>query len=526
MNGRPKGRQRDLIARQEWTVRLNRFAGAKTAKQRQAAIDAPLKINPGGTVRDMLQAWGYSASARGRKAKQTAEEPSTAPARERLEYTLTYLFGKTPTPVPSLYAKLSGRVDTTVKDACRIVAAMIFAWPEPLSEAPAGERQTAQDSACSLAERFMRELLVELSDGKSREWTAEGMKIRAFPLVDEERVRPTPFMSDAGEKEGALIVAGAKNILIGTHPVDAIRQSHHLIRQFVGTDHKGLLIFVFNSAIFEAGKEGFNLLYNAGLLSTAMIAFALFPEDYDYTQPIQEHKVDWSAWRKLSRRCCVVIRKPPLIHPSTGEFLKLYEFDDFVASWRPEQKFDRLGELRGFVRFDTDHILPRVYPSEFGGSMSGHDLYWDVLVRPASGAPEGLEVKYYTPPIWSLAATADSQERNAKSADNFAYQRGRRRPAKETVSIEEDSEDAFYVIRKISPGPRYDDAQRAMYMAARGRLNLDDGAKHAGNLNAAAALRQIGYEVLPISTMLSLFPRALHFAAAGITAAEKNVTEA
>ena len=514
MNGRPKGRQGDLIARKEWTTRLNRFASAKTGKQRQAAIEGALKINPGGTVRDMLQAWGYSASARGRKAKQSAEDQSATPARERLELTLATLFGKTPSPVPSLYAKLAGRVDTTVKDACRIVAALIFAWPEPLGGSQAAQTKEGREAACSLAELFIRELLGELSAGRSSEWTVEDMEIRVFRLVDEERVGVSQFIKEAGEKEGALIVAGAKSILLGTHPVDVIRQFHSLTSEFVAENHKGLLIFVFNSAIFEAGKEGFNLLYNVGLLSTAMIAFALFPENYDYRHPIQEHRVNWSAWRTLSKRCCVVIRKPPLIDPSTGEFLKQYKFDDFVARWRPEQRFDKLNELRGFVRFDSGHVLPQSYPPEFGDheTLSGRDLYWDVLVRPMQGKQDQFDVEYFIPPLQRIAATADSQERREAEA-NFLYppNKNRGRPAAQAKTIEED---LFYVVRKNSPGEQFNDAQRAIYMAARGRLGLEEGEQHTKNLNAAAALRQIGYEVLPISIMLSLFPRALHFAAA------------
>jgi hypothetical protein len=505
MNGRPKGRQRDLIARKEWTARLNRFAAAKTSKQRQATIETALKINPGGTLREMLQAWGYSASARGRKAKQSAEEKSATPARERLELTLATLFGKTPSPVPSLYAKLAGRVDTTVKDACRIVAALIFAWPESLGVLHGTTSKKARDAACSLAELFIRELLTELSGGRSREWAAGDMDIRVFRLVDEERVGVSQFIKGAGEEEGALIVAGARNILIGTHPVDVIREFHRVTSQFVGKDHKGLLIFVLNAAIFESGPEGFNLINNIGLLAAAVTAFALMPGDYNYINPIQDYKVDWSAWRTLSSRCCVVLRKPPLIDPSTGQFLKPHRFDDFIAGWRPEQKFDRLGELRGFVRFDSNHVLPRTYPSKFGEDVLGKDLYWDVLVRPTQSELDGLGVQYFIAPLPQTAKTA------AALRGSEEPQRERGRPALTTMSIEEDF---FYVIRKESPGPHYDDAQRAIYMAARGRLNLDQGERHGQNLNAAAALRQIGYEVLPISIMLSLFPRALHFAAA------------
>jgi hypothetical protein len=249
------------------------------------------------------------------------------------------------------------------------------------------------------------------------------------------------------------------------------------------------------------------------LLSTAFTAFALFPEDYDYAHSIQQHQVDWSRWRTLSSRCCVVIRKPPLIDPISGALLKHNKFDDYVARWRPEQQFARLNELKGFVRFDSNHVLPRTYPAELGQTetLSGRDLYWDVLVRPASTEPEGLMVQYFIPPQQPIAPAAESRgERNIPGSRVSKTQRRPGRPAAKTVSIEEDS---FYVIRRDSPGAYYDDAQRTIFMAAKGRLNLDTGAEHEKNLNAAAALRQIGFEILPISYLLLLFPRSLHFAA-------------
>jgi hypothetical protein len=495
MNNRSKGRKGELEARQEWTERLNRFAAAKNAKQRQAAIEPELKINPGGALRDLLLAWGYSASSRGRKAKNLDTEAPGVPARQRLEASLNELYGAKPASVASLYKKLAGTMPTTVKDACRIVAALISSWPEPMAPS-----STAQN----LAESFVRELLSVLSSGRSYEWTLADMEIRIFNLIDEERIGVSEFIGDAGQQEGALIVAGARNILVGTHPVNIISEFHSLTTNFIARRGKGILVFVFDSALFEAGREGFKLLYNIGLLSTAVTAFALYPKDYDYTNSIQQHKVDWSSWREFSSRCCVVIRKPPFINPSSGELLKRDNFDRYFASWKPAQKFDQLAELKGFVRFDSSHVLPREYPPGFEHheQLDDRDFYWDVRVRPAPQEPDGLEVHYFIPPSERIVAALAAQE---------ASERGRGRPPAKTLPIEEDF---IYVIRRNSPGPRYDDAQRAIYMAARGRLNLDDGNQHSKNLNAAAALRQLGYEVLPISLMLSLFPRALHFAAA------------
>ncbi len=502
MAGPSKHRKDILDARRIWTERLNRFAEAKTAKQRQAAIEPALKINPGGTIRDLLQAWGYSAASRGRKAKGEETEKKREPARQKLEQTLEKLYGKKPTPVPSLYKKLSGHAPTSVKDACRIVSALVSSWPEPLSSIS----KTLDDAAHGVkgfAKSFIRELLSNLSGGRSHGWSANDMEVRVFNLIDEVRMGITEFIKDAGEKEGALIVAGARTILLGPDPIDTIRLFHNVTSNFIGNNHKGLLIFVFDAALFEAGEDAYRLLYNLGLLSMAMTAFAIFEEQYVSTLPIRQHKVDWSRWRSLSSRCCVIIRRPTVIDPSTGELLKGKKLDEFIASWLPKQEFARLEDLKGFIRFDGSHVLPRTYPTPLSENqiLSGRDLYWDILVRPSPSRPDDLEVLYFTPPI---------EEAFPISKVTEAPQRTRGRPGSKFQTIEEE---VSYLIRQGSPGHLFDDAQRAIFMASRGRLNLDNGTRHEENLNAAAALRQIGYEVLPISVMLSLFPRSLHFAA-------------
>jgi hypothetical protein len=329
-----------------------------------------------------------------------------------------------------------------------------------------------------------------------------------FRLVDEERASASHFIQEAGEEEGALIVAGRQNILIGPHPVDTVREFHRVTSKF-SEGKGGILIFVFDAAILEAGKDGIYLLDNIGLLSTAMTAFALFPKDFDSGAAIQQHEIDWSRWRTLSSRCCVVIRKPPLIDTSSGALLNRNKFDEFIAAWHPRQNFEALRDLKGFIRFDSSHVLPRKYPDQFKDQeiLSDLDLYWDVIVRPLNRAPEGLEVRYYIPPPQTVNATIKSRQRRDYDQSLDLSQRGR--PSSKTIPVEED----LFVVRQSSPGSYYDDAQRAIYMAARGRLNLDFGDQHLRNLNAAAALRQLGYEVWPISILLSFFPTRLHFAA-------------
>mgnify|MGYP001595801058 CR=1 FL=1 len=67
----------------------------------------------------MLEAWGYSASGRGRKKAGDAEQGG-APARERLEHTLKDIFGRDRSPIKSLYPKLAGTTHATVRDAARL----------------------------------------------------------------------------------------------------------------------------------------------------------------------------------------------------------------------------------------------------------------------------------------------------------------------------------------------------------------------------------------------------------------------
>jgi hypothetical protein len=507
MKARPKGRKGEQEAREEWTARLQRFANARTAKQKQAAIEPALKINPGGALRDMLLAWGYSASARGRKPKGAKTNGQDKTARERLEETLDRLYGAKPTPVRSLYAKLAGRADITVQDACRIVAALMVTWPERLETLEDfSTLEKAAKKAAQLADALTRELLSELSGGRSRMWQKSELNIRVFKLIHQERIGASNFIEQAGKQEGALIVAGARRILIGSDPLDVLQNFHTVTRSFAAPNHKGILIFVFDAAVFEAGKEGINLLYNIGLLSTAIQTFALFSDDYDYREPVQEHTVDWSRWKRLSTRCCVAIRKPTLVDPRSGELLKQDKFDDFIARLQPEHKFTPLGALKGFTRFDSVHVMPRKYPSEFRVDGLSDDLYWDVRIHPVQGKPENLEVEYFVPSTQgNIGASAGKDFFYTKYVDEL-----RRSVSHKYITVEED---LAHVIKMESPGFYYDDAQRALYMAARGRLNSDSGLQHFKNMNAAAALRQVGYEVLPISVMLSLFSRIFYIAA-------------
>lgn len=510
MKGSSRDRTAALEMRQEWTARLVRFAQASTVERKQAELERAQQINPGGTLRDMLEAWGYSSSGRGRKAKEA--EHHDKPARERLEDSLKELFGRASSPVKSLYPKLAGKTFVTVRDAARIVAALIAAWPEPLKGEPKNVDERRR-RAKQLAEDFMRVLLTELTEGRSWEWTPAEMEGFGFLLADEERIRGSQFIKDAGEREGALIVASTKNILVGPDPVSILRLFREAASNFVQQGSKGLLIFVFNAGLFDAGDDRFDLLFNLGQLTTAMTAFALFEDDLLQERPtIRLYKVDWSRWQSLSARCCVVVRRPPLVAPDSGELLARENFDDFIRTWLPRRPFDRLENVEAIRSFGGRDILPRAYPAAWdaNGAMEGRDFHWDVVIQPSAKEPEGLLVEYFIPHTFP-GSSAPANGAVIEAGSGSHEQSGRGRPSAQIRPVEGE---ITYLIRKGSPGRAYDDAQRAIYRAARGRLHLDTGTKHEENLLAAAGLREVGYEVLPISVALSLIPRSLYYAAA------------
>ena len=251
-----------------------------------------------------------------------------------------------------------------------------------------------------------------------------------------------------------------------------------------------------------------------------MAAFALFQHELEEAHAVKLYRVDWSRWQALASRCCLVMRRPPLVHPESGELLAREAFDDFIGEWMPLRPFDRLKDLEPIASFDSSHILPRTYPAELDvhEALRGKDLHWSVTVRPCWEAPEGLKVEFFIPPAQSVAPTLASE--NGEISELVGEKRGKRgRPQGLTRAIEGDS---FYVIRRPSPGRAYEDAQRAIYMAARARLFLDSGREHKRNLIAAAALRQIGFEVLPISVGNVTFCRA-RFTTLQVSRSERKV---
>jgi hypothetical protein len=512
MKGSSKRRAAGLATRQEWTARLNRFIEAKTPEEKRAVFEHAQQINPGGTIRSMLEAWGYSASGRGRKPKGTsAADKDVKPARERLEEALADLYGSESNPVKSLYPKLAGKTFATVRDAERIVAALLWAWPEPLRRDLRGMMEDRRRKARPVAVEFVRALLAELSEGRSWDWKSSDIDLYAFRLADEERIGASQFVKEASEREGALIVASAKHVLVGKNPIEAIRDFRKLTSHFIDEGSKALLIFVFNTGIFDPGDEKYDLLFNLGHLTTAMTAFALFQEELEERQTVRLYTVDWSRWQRLAARCCVVVRRPPLIDPSSGELLTRESFDDFISTWQPARQFESLEHIEPIRSFGGRHILPRAYPAELSGDdmLSRRDFYWDVTVRPCDEAREGLKVEYFIPHAQPATATHAPNGADAEAGQVVQELGGRGRRPAQTRPIEGET---FYVIRKESPGEAYDDAQRTIYRATRGRLHLDTGREHDGNLLAAAALREAGYEVLPIAVAMSLLPRSLYYA--------------
>jgi hypothetical protein len=193
------------------------------------------------------------------------------------------------------------------------------------------------------------------------------------------------------------------------------------------------------------------------------------------------------------------MKRPPIINPGSGAFIRPADaFDAHLETLIPDVKVEKLGSLSGYTRVQSEHILPEHYPRAFDDTKGGdnRDLYWDVLVRPSPENPARLNVQYFIPPLQPVVATTEAQ----------TAPRGRGRPPASKLPIDDD---LSYLLSKDSPGGTYDDAQQMIYKAARGRLRLDSGALHGENLNAAAALRHLGFEVMELRTMLNLFPLTL-----------------
>ena len=498
-----KGKDDGRTPRQRWTETLRILSSAVTPEDWQRELSDLPKINPGKVVRSLLEAWGYSLAARGRKKGNSP--PSLIRGRDLIEETLQRLFpderdgqrGETKArqPVASFNAKLSGNIDLSVRDSWKIAAALLRTWPEQIPALQA----YSDDQIIRFARSLVVELLQDITNGQSAEWSDEEMDIRMFRLIDEDRVGVRQFIKDAGEQEGALIVAGIRNILIGTHAVDTVRQFQALTTDFLGEHHKGILIFVFDAAFFDAGEDALHLFINFATLRTAIEAFSLFEKDYGYQGLMPKHRVSWNRWEALSSKCCVVMRKPQVPDPTSGVVLEGDALDSYLKDRMLRGNDEKPGSFSGGTRIDSEHVLPRFNPPAFDDtarSAPRSDLYWDVLVRPSKTSHASLDVQYFIPPPEPITATTEAQ----------TALRGRGRPPAPKLPIEDD---LSYLVNKASPGLEYDDAQRLIYKAARGRLNLDSGSLHAENLNAAAALRSVRFEVMTLPEMLNLYPQSL-----------------
>lgn len=506
-----------------WTALFNHLASSERAN-----VYDHLKTyrnNPGGAIKALYRAWSRATSLDARSGSKGGRG-NTEGGRQQLASILKNMYESDKSPVPSLFKKLAGEIPISVRDAIRIVSAFLLEWPggnlQPV--ATASRKRAKAKVARELADKFVRQLLHPLNE-RSADWDLDELETRVFILLDEERIGARRFVHEAGKEEGALIVAGSRNVLVGTSPIDTMRQFHELTSQFVGQDNKGILIFVLDAGILEAGDSRFELLQNIGLLSSALTAFALFPSDDEATRALEVSHVDWTRWRAISGRCCLVMRRPPLVDPASGKPLLRKAFDQFINSWNPPLAFERLPQPRGFVPFDASHLLPAYLPLKSVDiqALSGSDLYWDVLIRGDAAEADSLSVRYFVPPSQRLLPVAEPLqspefgEPDVPSDSRLRSVRGR--PPLPAQLIEEDS---FYVKSVASPGKKYDQAQKAIYRAARGRLKLDNGATHQENLHAAAVLRELGFEVLPVAIALSILPRALFFAST--KAAEPAVT--
>ncbi len=508
--------ERRLKKREEHKNKLIEFAGVLNTFCSASDADKPhvipqeWKKKPGGVIRELFKTWSFVFAANAENEERGPQSLAKLRGRDRLAEMINEIYGADDrkNPVRSLVAKLAASMPASVRDTIRIVAAIIANWP--LDELEATKNALDRDAkfvlAKSFSEAFVRELLSHQSEGKSHDWTDAELEDHVFLLKDEVRISSERFVREITQEKGALIVAGAQRILVGDNPVAIIRSFLELTKFFADENNEGILIWVVDAGFLEAGADRFLLLYNLELLSTAMTTFAMMQSDPHPLHSLGIQKIDWSSWRSLSSRCCVVMRDPPVIDPQTGDFIPPHKIDDFICKWFGANHFEKLSTARTYIRLDGQHILPSVFPRGFGrgDELSGESLYWDVRVRPSKEEPMNLAVEYFVLPKQEVSeAITTHQARTASDNESpHAYHpqpKGRGRPTTHKIPIE----GYVTVIKVDSPGFDYDQAQRLIYLAARGRLKLDTGEKHKDNLKAAAALRERGFETWPIDIMMS-----------------------
>lgn len=440
-------------------------------------------------------------------------------------------------PVHNLPAKITGNAPASVEDTIRIVTAMIFHWPH--EELPKGGPEYAKlrlaenDSALAqtIAERFVRTLLMPLLGGNAKEWESLDREKRAFRFKDEERISVTTFLEIASTEKGALIIAASKRTFIERDPVDSIKNFAKLADKFSDQDGRGLVIFLINASIFEDLDSRHERLYNLGLLNTAILAYALECNTEIGRSPLAQgsNGGDGEKWRGFARRCCIVMWNPPLIDTTTGLTLAEEGIDKCVGEIGRWQEF---GRTQALERLRLEHLLPQMLPLGFRDAdpISGDAFHCNVRVT-EKGNENELQVKFFVVPQQEVAGNGDQDDTKIRS---------RGRPiATEPI---EGKRAAYLVDRRPTDKPhvsddhqarQYDNAYRAIYLAARGRLAHTTSPTVLASQeeeSAIAALRQEGFEVFPVAIAVSLLPELITAAArpaevdSGPSVNEHNVT--
>jgi hypothetical protein len=464
-SGEPDVGSASLVALDAWTRLL--------ARANSGAPDAfsELHGDPGQILRDLVLTWGFQ---RPNRISEQLERAFTTLAQDGLKPV-----------IHNLHSKVVGRTPLMLTDATHLVAAIVHTWPK---EGPLEDLRSAR-LARAFALRFMREFMLATAPTKSAEELQRAYD-RALTANDTSELDRLviylregaaadahALILEASGHPGALIIAAAKNIFIGSDPSTDIRDFVDLCATFADPSGKGLLIIVMDGDLF--GEESHLTIYHLSLLGAAITRYALMQRD------------SWDGWLRFRNRCCLVLRDFAAISSKSTELAKGSAIDVLVQEELHVKEFDVLPDAAPTSEFSfgPNEVLRNDYPSwvdhSYAKSQSHH---WDVvLTEGETGAP--TKVRYFIVPRQQVGKLGERDK-----------DKHRRLVASEVAHLIESAKPSSAADREA-----YDAAQEAIYWAARGRLGLDrDHETRQRNLMAAAELRRMGFEIFPIEVALAL----------------------
>ena len=479
-------------SREVWAAALRQLAENPSLK-----LDDGFLEKPGQAVYRLYRAW----------LSQHSHEASRDALHKEIE--------KSGRAVASLNHKLAGRMFMSARDMINVVATIIQAWTVD-SEGRTTPMKGVSDEL-ALSDQFVRQLLYRAAGGDLFEnlpaddirrirhdpslWNEEELRTRALQLL-ESRISARRLLKLAGRGKGALIVASAEQAIMGYNPISRLHEFRGLLDYFMKDEALGYLIWVIDMGPLTEIPDSIQKFVNLASIQTAIKAYAMLSPTRSF---------DLNQWNKLQHRVCIVVKNATVISQG-GEFRRGADAASELESDSQQVMTEDAAEnaRANYPSLQEMHFLPREVPTEWIKRLGKRRLHdeaqWNVWIQDDE---ESLKVAWYVTPKQEISVEVKQDTRREASREK-GTRRGR--PEKFTPI-----EGEAYLINIVSPDNKsydklgyknkfYDDAQKLIYQAARYRLNgqkTPSSTTDEGPL-AVALLRNLGFEVLPISDAMKL----------------------